>query len=203
MSDAEIQRVLSFWFSASELDSLRVDSRMDRWFGNDEVFDRRISDEFGELIEQASLGELMDWTATAQGRLALILLLDQFRRNVYRHSEKAFARDKLALKICIEGTMAGHYKPLSSYERMFFFMPLQHAESLRIQEKSVEIYSALAEKVSETLRETFLTTAQFAELHRDIVAEFGRFPHRNGILGRENTEAENAYLTGDGAAFEQ
>ena len=99
--------------------------------------------------------------------------------------------------------MAGHYKPLSSYERMFFFMPLQHAESLRIQEKSVEIYSALAEKVSETLRETFLTTAQFAELHRDIVAEFGRFPHRNGILGRENTEAENAYLTGDGAAFEQ
>ena len=93
--------------------------------------------------------------------------------------------------------MAGDHKQLSSFERMFFFMPLQHAESLKIQEKSVGIFNALAETEPGTLHETFLTAAQFAELHRDIVAEFGRFPHRNAVLGRPNTTAEAAYLSGD------
>ncbi|NND35990.1 MAG: DUF924 domain-containing protein, partial [Gammaproteobacteria bacterium] len=132
-----------------------------------------------------------------------IILLDQFRRNIYRGKPGAFELDKKALKICIEGTMSGVHKHLSPEQRVFFFMPLQHAESLKIQDKSVSIYNALAESVSDTLRETFATCAQFAELHRDIVAEFGRFPHRNEILGRENTEAEAAYLSGEVPSFGQ
>jgi len=194
MNNPDIQRILDFWFCDSELDSPQLDSRMDRWFSASDELDTQIQTEFGTLIEQATAGQLDQWTETPQGRLALILLLDQFCRNVYRGTADAYAHDKKALKIAIEGTMAGDHKQLNSFERMFFFMPLQHAESLKIQEKSVGIFNALAETVSGTLHETFLASAQFAELHRDIVAEFGRFPHRNVALGRPNTSEEDIYL---------
>jgi len=203
MSKSDIQRVLDFWFSDSELDSPQLDSRMDRWFGASDALDDRIRREFGTLLENATTGQLDDWTETPKGRLALIILLDQFCRNVYRGTAQAFTHDKKALKIAIEGTMAGDHKQLNAVERMFFFMPLQHAESLKIQEKSVSIFNALAETVPGTLHETFLTAAQFAELHRDIVAEFGRFPHRNAVLGRKNSSAETAYLAGDTPSFGQ
>ncbi len=203
MTDTDIQHVLDFWFCSSALDSPQLDSRMDRWFGASDELDEQIRQEFSLLIEQATSGQLDDWTKTPKGRLALIILLDQFCRNVYRGTAQAFTHDRKALRIAIEGTMAGDHKQLNSVERMFFFMPLQHAESLKIQEKSVGIFNALAQTVSGTLHETFLTTAQFAELHRDIVAEFGRFPHRNAVLGRANSSAETAYLAGDTPSFGQ
>ncbi len=203
MDNPDIQRVLDFWFCDSELDSPQLDSRMDRWFGASDELDAQIHEEFGTLIEQATAGRLDDWTKTPKGRLALIILLDQFCRNVYRGSAGAYTHDKTALKIAIEGTMAGDHKQLNSFERMFFFMPLQHSESLKIQEKSVGIFNALAETVSGTLHETFLAAAQFAELHRDIVAEFGRFPHRNAVLGRPNSSAEATYLADDNPSFGQ
>jgi len=199
MGETNIERVLQFWFSGDTQDALKIDSRMNRWFGSDEALDQTVTDEFGDLVKQASDGELMDWTETPQGRLALIILLDQFRRNIFRGTADAYKRDNMVLKICIEGTGKGHYKKLTAEQRIFFFMPLQHAESLKIQEKSVEIYNALAERVSDTLKATFQTTAQFAELHRDIIAQFGRFPHRNSVLGRENTTEEEAYLSGGDA----
>jgi uncharacterized protein (DUF924 family) len=99
--------------------------------------------------------------------------------------------------------MNNDYRPLAPIQRVFFFMPLQHAESPGVQDKSVRIYNALAEGVSDTLRETFLTFAQFAELHRDIVEQFGRFPHRNRHMGRANTPEEEAYLAADGFRFGQ
>ncbi|MBT8442017.1 MAG: DUF924 domain-containing protein [Gammaproteobacteria bacterium] len=203
MQNGEIKDVLDYWFSDTDLDSPTLDSRMDRWFGSSEELDAEIRERFGRLVERASGDELDAWAEQPEGRLALIILLDQFRRNIYRGKPGAFELDKKALKICIEGTMSGVHKHLSPEQRVFFFMPLQHAESLKIQDKSVSIYNALAESVSDTLRETFATCAQFAELHRDIVAEFGRFPHRNEILGRENTEAEAAYLSGEVPSFGQ
>jgi len=203
MSNPDINRVLEFWFADAEQDSLRVDSRMDRWFGNNAEFDEQILNEFGALTEQASAGQLDEWAKTPEGRLALIIMLDQFRRNIYRNSAEAFSHDKQALQLAIEGTMSGDHKHLSPLQRLFFFMPLQHAESLKIQEKSVGIFNALAKVVPDTLTETFMTSAQFAELHRDIVAEFGRFPHRNAVLGRENTDEENDYLSADNPSFGQ
>ena len=203
MSNPDIERVLEFWFSDRELDSPQLDSRMNRWFGASDEMDNQIREEFGELIERATNNELDDWTETPNGRLALIILLDQFRRNIHRGTADAFSHDKIALKIAIEGTMSGDHKQLSSVERMFFFMPLQHAESLKIQEKSVGIFRALADTVPGTLHETFLMAAQFAELDRDIVAEFGRFPHRNAVLGRPNSSAEADYLAGENPAFGQ
>ena len=203
MNDPEIQGILDFWFSDSELDSPQLDSRMDRWFGASDDLDERIRGEFGELIDRAAAGELDDWATTPHGRLALIILLDQFTRNAYRGTAQAFSHDRQALKLAIEGAMVGDHKQLNAVERMFFFMPLQHAESLKIQEKSVSVFNALAETVPGTMHETFLVAAQFAELHRDIVAEFGRFPHRNAVLGRTNSSAETAYLSGDNPTFGQ
>jgi uncharacterized protein (DUF924 family) len=197
MPNADIDRILDFWFSTEKLDSPQIDSRMERWFSIDPEQDQAIRDEFGGLIEQALRGELDSWAETIEGRLALILLLDQFSRNVFRGTARAFAGDKRALKHCVEASMSNQYKTLSPIQRVFFFMPLQHAESIGVQEKSLRIYQTLAESVSGTMKETFLTFAQFAELHRDVVAQFGRFPDRNPILGRANTPAEDAYLAGD------
>lgn len=203
MQDEAIRKVLEFWFSAAELDAPQIDSRMERWFGSDQALDERIRTEFGALLERALAGDLDGWAATAEGRLALILLLDQFCRNIHRGSAMAFAGDRRALKLCIEGSMGNEYRTLSPVQRVFFFMPLQHAESAAVQDKSVRIYNALAEGVSDTLRETFLTFAQFAELHRDIVARFGRFPHRNRVLGRSNTPEEESYLAAEAPRFGQ
>lgn len=198
-----IDAILGFWFKASELTAPQIDGRMDLWFGDDAVFDQELAAEFADDVERASAGELMHWAHKAHGRLALILLLDQFRRNIYRGTPDAFAKDKLALKLCVEGAMEKKDKGLTPIQRVFFYMPLQHAESRKVQKKSVDIYNRLATAVSATYRETFETIAQFAELHADIIEQFGRFPHRNAILGRENTPEEDEYLAGDAPTFGQ
>jgi uncharacterized protein (DUF924 family) len=203
MQDETIRRVLDFWFSAAELDTPQIDSRMERWFSADPALDRQIREEFGALVEKALKGALDHWAQTAEGRLALILLLDQFCRHIYRGTARAFEGDRRALRLCVEGSMNNVYRTLPAVQRVFFFMPLQHAESPAVQDKSVRVYNALAQGVSETLRETFLTFAQFAELHRDIIEEFGRFPHRNRHLGRTNTPEEEAFLAGDAPTFGQ
>jgi uncharacterized protein (DUF924 family) len=203
MHDEAIRRILDFWFAAAELDAPQIDSRMDRWFSADPALDQRIREEFSDLVEDALRGRLDHWAATIEGRLALILLLDQFCRNIHRGTAQAFAGDRRALKLCVEGAMSNAYRSLPAIQRVFFFMPLQHAESPGVQDKSVRIFNALAEGVSDTLRETFLTFAQFAELHRDIVEQFGRFPHRNRSLGRRNTPEEETYLSAEGPSFGQ
>lgn len=198
-----IEAILSFWFRDQGVSTPQIDRRMDVWFGEDDTFDQEIREQFSDLVERASNGELDHWGDSARGRLSLILLLDQFRRNIFRNSAEAFSMDKLALKFCVEGAMAQKDKGLPPIQRAFFYMPLQHSESLRVQQKSVALFNQLAEAVSPTDRETFLTIAHFAELHHDIIEQFGRFPHRNAVLGRENTPAENEYLSGDSPDFGQ
>lgn len=198
-----IEAILTFWFKEAELSAPQIDRRMDIWFGEDPVFDHEIKKEFADDVEAASDGQLDHWAHQARGRLALILLLDQFRRNIYRNTANAFAKDKAALKLCVEGAMDKKDKGLTAIERVFFYMPLQHAESRKVQAKSVELYDKLASAVSPTYRETFSTIAHFAELHRDIIEQFGRFPHRNQLLGRKNTPEEDEYLAGDTPDFGQ
>ncbi len=198
-----IEAILSFWFREQELSAPQIDRRMDVWFGEDPLFDHEIEKNFANDVEAASSGRLNHWAADAHGRLAMIILIDQFRRNIYRNTADAFAKDRLALKLCVEGAMQKKDRGLTAIQRVFFYMPLQHAESRKVQAKSVKLYQRLADAVSPTLRETFLTVAQFAELHRDIVERFGRFPHRNALLGRQNTPEEAEYLAGDGPSFGQ
>jgi uncharacterized protein (DUF924 family) len=200
---ARIDEILSFWFKEQALSAPQIDRRMDTWFGEDPVFDHEIEKEFEDDIELACKGQLNHWAADPRGRLALILLIDQFRRNIYRNTAKAFEMDKFALKLCVEGAMEKKDKGLSPIQKVFFYMPLQHTESAKVQAKSVELFTRLAESVSPTYQETFLTIAQFAELHKDIIDQFGRFPHRNTLLGRKNTPEEDEYLAGDSPDFGQ
>ena len=198
-----IDEILSFWFKEQDLSAPQIDGRMDTWFGEDPKFDQEIAKEFTSDIENASAGNLDHWAHQPKGRLALILLLDQFRRIIYRNTAEAFEKDKMALKLCVEGAMEKKDKNLSPIHRAFFYMPLQHAESRKVQAKSREIYGRLAEAVSLTYKETFETIAQFADLHADIIEQFGRFPHRNELLNRENSPEEDEYLTTDSSSFRQ
>jgi len=198
-----IDAILSFWFKEQELAAPQIDARMDVWFGDDTVFDEEIVREFSDDVDNASAGKLDHWANKPRGRLALILLLDQFRRNIYRNSPAAFASDKAALKLCVEGAMEKKDKGLTAIQKVFFYMPLQHAESRKVQKKSVELYNKMAKSVSATYKETFETISHFAELHADIIEQFGRFPHRNALLDRENTPEEEEYLSGDAPTFGQ
>ena len=198
-----IDKILSFWFKEQALSAPQIDRRMDIWFGENPDFDDEIEAEFSDDVAGASKGKLGHWADDPRGRLALIILIDQFRRNIYRNTKKAFSKDKLALKLCVEGAMEKKDKGLTPIQKVFFYMPLQHAESRKVQAKSVDLYNRLAESVSPTYRETFLTVAQFAELHKDIIDQFGRFPHRNALLGRKNTREEDEYLAGDSPDFGQ
>jgi len=198
-----IDAVLNFWFREQNLSAPQIDRRMDVWFGEDAAFDLECKKVFSDDVAAASEGKLGHWANEPRGRLALILLLDQFRRNIYRDTAQAFAMDKVALKYCVEGAMAKADKGLPPIYRVFFYMPLQHAESRKVQAKSVELFGKLAEAVSPTYRETFETILHFAELHRDIIEQFGRFPHRNALLGRKNTPEEDEYLSGDVPDFGQ
>lgn len=198
-----IDAVLSFWFKEQALSAPQIDQRMDTWFGADAAFDHEVQTEFSVDIDNASAGQLNHWATDPRGRLALILLIDQFRRNVYRNTAQAFEMDKIALRLCVEGAMAKTDASLAPIERVFFYMPLQHSESAKVQAKACELFNKLAEAVSPTFQETFSTVAQFAELHRDIIDQFGRFPHRNKILGRKNTPKEDEYLATDGPDFGQ
>lgn len=198
-----IDAILDFWFMEKELTAPQIDGRLDVWFGSNSLFDEEIARKFSADVELAAEGKLDHWAREPRGRLALILLLDQFRRNIYRNTPEAFSCDKAALKLCVEGAMEKKDKGLSPIQRAFFYMPLQHAESRKVQNKAVSIYRKLASAVSPTLRETFDTMAQFAELHADIVERFGRFPHRNVILNRANTPEEEEYLAGSAPNFGQ
>ena len=198
-----IEDVLTFWFKEHALSAPQIDRRMDIWFGADPIFDHEITKEFANDVELASAGKLDYWADSPRGRLALIIMIDQFRRNIYRSTAQAFSKDTTALKYCVEGAIKKHEQDLAPIEKVFFYMPLQHAESRKVQAKSVLLYERLIASASPTYRETFETVLQFAELHKDIIDQFGRFPHRNTLLNRENTPEENEYLSGDTPSFGQ
>jgi len=195
MDTLKINEVLEFWFADRDQNGPTLDARMDCWFGENAVFDSELRERFAPLARQALNGELDNWAESSDGRLALILLLEQFPRRIHQESPDAFKGDRKALKLCEQGVATDAYRKLNAIQQLFFFMPLQRAESVKIQQTSVKIYNALASKVSSTLRDTFETVAHFAELRRDIIVEFGRFPHRNRPLGRANTGAEETCLT--------
>ena len=158
---------------------------------------------FGGLVERALRGELDSWADTARGRLALILVLDQFPRNIFRGTARAFGGDAAALTLTLEGTKAGMDRGLSACERVFFCMPLQHAESLAMQERAVQVFRAIAREADDRERAFAESCVPYAVAHLDIIRRFGRFPHRNAIHGRESTPAERAYLAAGAPDFGQ
>lgn len=193
--------ILSFWFGDSALALSSLDQRISLWFGKSEATDATIRERFGAAIEAASRRELDHFADSPRGRLALLVLLDQFPRNIHRGTPGAFANDARALSIALEGIEKGHDRELHPVQRLFFYLPLEHAEDLAMQERAVELCRALHNEAPPGWDRYFANFLDYAERHRDVIAKFGRFPHRNAILGRESTEAEREYLAQPGAGF--
>lgn len=192
--DAQAQAVLDFWFLAPDNPG-HGQSRAE-WFRKDDAFDAQIRERFGALIGTAIDGGLRDWAATPRGALALILVLDQFTRNVYRDTPRAFAGDAQALALAVALTQNGQDQELEPTLRAFVYMPFEHAEDLAMQARAVELFQLLAQS-----REGFESMLDYAQRHQEVIACFGRFPHRNGILGRDSTPEEAAFLLQPGSSF--
>ena len=214
----EALKVREFWFGKSltgplpgqgELASQAValKRRVDLWFdSNPQVVaqqDELIRTQFQDLVERAVHGELDAWADSPRRRLSLILVLDQFPRQIYRGTARAFAYDPAALALTLSGMQLAADGALNLIERLFFYMPLQHAEATEVQDESVSAYKRLVAESPAELRSTFEASLESAEKHREIIRQFGRFPHRNKILGRENTPEEVAYLNEGGDTFGQ
>jgi len=195
--------VLEYWFGDTVKNLARVPDRMDFWFGASPATDAEILTRWGELVEAASEGRLDAWTPSPRGRLAVLLLLDQFRRSIYRGTPEAFRRDGRARYLMRDGVSRMMDLKLSPIERVFFYMPLQHSESLDDQELGVDRFLQVEREVASEYQVTFAGFRKYAQLHRDIVARFGRFPHRNAILGRRDTPDERVWLAGAAETFGQ
>lgn len=201
---ASAEEILAFWFHEAPADKQAVGVLMRRWFGSDPQLDEQIRDRFTPSMAAAAASRLERWKENARDRLALILLLDQFPRNVFRGTAAAFGQDAKALDLTSSGIAAAHDQALEPLERVFFYMPLQHSESLSVQNRSVELFDELARSAgSDFMADALANSADYARQHRDIIVEFGRFPHRNAILGRTSTEAEARFLEQGGAMFGQ
>jgi uncharacterized protein (DUF924 family) len=194
-----IEEILHFWFG--DLQTINLEERVKLWFGGEEETDRLIRDKFEPDLLQAISGELARWEETPRGSLALIILLDQFSRNIYRNTPRAFAQDKMALGICLRGMDQGKDLVLDLLERVFFYLPMEHAENLEIQRKSVKAFESLVKAAPPDMKNTFESFLDYAVRHYAIIEKFGRFPHRNEILGRASTPEELEFLTQPGSSF--
>lgn len=190
--------VLDFWFGTEE-----GVSPMPRWFQASAEFDEEIRRRFGDAVQAAIDGGLRDWEDDIRSRLALILLLDQFPRNIHRRTAQAFAGDERALSLARRTVREGGLEKLAPFERMFLLMPYQHAEDLDVQREGLREFEALAAIGSETERSVLESAAEYARRHHDIIARFGRFPYRNGVLNRKSTDEEKAWLESGAERFGQ
>ena len=187
-------QVLAFWFG-------RPDDRdhglaRDAWFRKDPAFDAAIATEFGALIESAIAGELAHWADDPDTALAQVLLLDQFTRNAFRDTPRAFAGDARALKAAQAMVAARQEASLAPLQRQFVYLPFEHDESLAMQDEAMRLFGALAAEQPQ-----FADLLEWARRHRDVIARFGRFPHRNALLGRASTPDEEAFLLLPGSRF--
>jgi uncharacterized protein (DUF924 family) len=197
----EIEQILNYWFGAEEDDGEVAVQQTELWWGQDPETDKELKTRFGELVPRAAAGELDTWASTARGRLALIILLDQMPRAIYRGTPTAFGFDAKALSLCLDGLELKLDHQLRPIERVFFLLPLEHAEDPEMQELSVKRFLELEAEVPPQLRTTFGEFVDYAIKHRDIIESFGRFPHRNQILGRESTLEEIELLKEAGSSF--
>jgi uncharacterized protein (DUF924 family) len=187
------KEVLIFWFGRE--DEPEYGQFRNEWFRKDPAFDARVTREFFDLYEQAAAGKLDGWRDEAESCLALVIVLDQFPRNMFRGDERTHAADGMALKASKYAVEHALDRELPAFQRMFLYMPFMHSESVEDQRRSVELFERLAGE------EGGPDVVSYAVAHRDIVERFGRFPHRNEILGRETTSEEAVFLTTEGSSF--
>jgi uncharacterized protein (DUF924 family) len=188
--------ILTFWFGDPNVEDTSYAARRGFWFGKHPEMDRTIRDRFLSLYEQAVAGELEEWRTSAQGCLALIVLLDQFPRNMFRGEARAFAADGLAREITQWAIAQGWDQQLTPEQRIFVYLPLEHSEQLADQQQCLEVMGKLAETYPE-----LADTLDYSRRHLEVIDRFGRFPHRNAALGRESTPEEVEFLKQPGSSF--
>ena len=200
MSPENIHR---FWFSDALTDPARAKQRMAFWFHSDAETDESIAQRFAPAVRDAAQGALSGWQADPQSCLALIIVLDQFPRNIHRGTPAAFEHDRQALGVTRQGIAAGHLGALQTVEQAFFLMPFQHVEDLDSQREGVIFFEKMVDDAPIEWRSGAEGFVSYARQHLEIVERFGRFPHRNTILGRVSTPAESEYLASHGESFGQ
>jgi len=200
--DCRVETIIDFWFGDCLDTPLGVPrERSLLWFGGGVETDQVIRARFGACFERARQGDCDRWAESPRGALALLVLLDQFSRNLFRGTAAAFAADEQAREICLAGLARGDDQQLPPLARVFFYLPLEHAEDLALQERSVALFTALLEQALPAQRDSFAGFLDYAVRHRDIIARFGRFPHRNRLLGRASSAEEVAFLRLPGSSF--
>jgi uncharacterized protein (DUF924 family) len=198
----EARQVRDFWFGKLPITAQALEQRVKLWFPGDEPEELRrqrdaiIRRRFGSLVERAAKGELASWADSPRRCLSLIILLDQFPRNIYRGTAQAFTHDEQALGLTLSGMQSAADGALDVVERIFFYMPLQHCEAQDVQDESVAAYRRLVMEAPQELRGVFEDALRSAQEHRAIIQRFGRFPHRNEVLERASTREEEAWLEG-------
>jgi uncharacterized protein (DUF924 family) len=188
----EALAVLAFWFDPVH---------RDKWYVTNPDFDALILHRFGPQLEQAVSGTLDKWAFTPAGWLALLIVLDQFPRNLYRHDARAWAQDFHAQRWALSGIEQGFDRRLPLLQRVFAYMPLEHAENMDLQRRVVSLFEALCDDVPPGRRDSYTGFLDYARRHEAVIARLGRFPHRNAVLGRACTPQELAYLAEPGSAF--
>ncbi len=192
-ADHSYEEVLSFWFQDCRADPDRAVAMKARWFGASDELDQEIQRRFEAWIAAAADGKVSHWKTSAHGRLALTLLLDQFPRNIYRGTSRAFTHDAAALEISNSLIERGLFE-LSPPEQVFAVLPLTHSEALADQERALEVFDRCVDCSEARWRPLLAQSREFARDHHNVIARFGRFPHRNAALGRTSTRDEELYL---------
>lgn len=195
------QDLLSWWFGKGDCAKAIAAEKGPLWFGYKPQQDAEARERFGALTAQALAGELGDWAASPDGWLALVLLLDQLPRMIHRGTPKAFAGDERAQQLVREGMAHGGDVLLTPIQRVFIYLVLEHAENLSLQDQAVLHFEALASIAEPDEQAVFDDFLEYARRHRQVIARFGRFAHRNEILGRQSSEAELAFLAEPGSRF--
>ena len=195
------QPLLEWWFGTLESpDDIAADKGR-LWFGKRDSQDLEAQTRFGDWVEQALAGGLTDWAQRPEGWLALVLLLDQLPRMIFRDTPKSFAGDIRAQALVAQGIAADFDRQLRPIQRVFIYLVFEHCEHLAVQDEAVSRFIALVAEQPEADRAVFADNLDYAERHREVIARFGRFPHRNTVLGRESTAQELAFLSQPGSRF--
>ena len=195
------ETILDFWFGSNQDDLAVAEERSELWWTKNKATDDEIRRRFENYVILADSEQLKDWLATPRGRLALIILCDQFPRNIYRDTGGAFSCDEKALQWCIEGLERKVDRELRPIERVFFYLPLEHAEYIKLQDLSVKCFGELVSNANTEQKALFEGYLDYAVRHRQIIERFGRFPHRNRLLSRESTKEEMEFLKESEASF--
>ncbi|QBR29828.1 MULTISPECIES: DUF924 family protein [Pseudomonas] len=195
------QPLLDWWFGQSESPDEIAADKGKLWFGKKDSQDLEARERFGVFVDQALAGELTEWTQRPEGWLAVVLLLDQLPRMIFRDTPKAFSGDLRAQKLVAQGIAADFDRQLKPIQRVFIYLVFEHCENLAVQNEAVSRFIDLVAEQPEAERAVFADNLDYAERHRKVIARFGRFPHRNAVLGRESTAEELAFLKEPGSRF--